>query len=165
MWKKRNIWAIGGLREIGFQPNSDLLLVLSGQGRGIFDCIADKKIERDYYDYYMEDWDSKVGIVEGIGLLENKRIKCGGFEAPDVLKKETIDGWQVKVKKELRLNWEKKNQIAEVMFLQNSQTDKIIEVGTFYYGINRGYGFSDTGNVFVIGTSSDLHVWSRSNGI
>jgi hypothetical protein len=41
--EKGNTWAIGGLREIGFQFKADLLMVLSSQGRGIFDCIKTKK--------------------------------------------------------------------------------------------------------------------------
>ena len=68
MWQKRNNWTIGGLLEIGFKPNSDLLMVLSSQGRGIFDCLKDEKIGRDYFDYYMEKWDSEQGIVEGFGI-------------------------------------------------------------------------------------------------
>ncbi|MEM8523458.1 MAG: hypothetical protein AAGG68_02385 [Bacteroidota bacterium] len=162
MWQKRSFWAVGGLREIGFKSNSDLLMVLSSQGRGIFDCITNKKIGRDYLDYYMEDWDENSGIVEGFGILKNEKIMCGGFEAPDILKKETDDGWIVKTGKEIRPNWQKKKLMAEVMFIQKANPKEKIEIGVFHYGINRSYGFSDTGNSFVLATSSDLSVWNRA---
>lgn len=105
MWQKRRVWAIGGLREIGFKPNSDLLMVLSSHGRRIFDCIKDERVERDNSDYYLDKWDSVFGIVEGFGLLKNERIKCGGFEAPDILKKETNDLWTISIKREIRPSW------------------------------------------------------------
>lgn len=161
MWQKRNIWAIGGLREIGFKSNSDLLIVLSSQGRGIFDCEKDEKVERDNFDYYMEKWDSDLGIVEGFGILENEKIKCGGFEAPDVIKKETNDNWTVEIRSEIRPNWQKKKLKADVMYLRNRTTNEKIEIDVFHYGINRGYGFSDTGNSFVVGTSSEITIWNR----
>ncbi|WP_298514788.1 hypothetical protein [uncultured Kordia sp.] len=161
MWEKRNMWAIGGLREIGFKPNSDLLMVLSSQGRGVFDCIKDEKIARDHFDYYAEKWDSDLGIVEGIGILKNENIKCGGFEAPDILKKETEDHWIIEIKSEIRPNWQQKELKADVMYLQNRKTKESIEIAVFHYGIDRSYGFSDTGNSFVVGTASDITIWNR----
>ncbi len=80
MWQKGNTWSIGGVREIGFKSNTDLLMVLSSQGRGIFDCMKDKKIGRDHFDYYMEKWDSDLGIVEGFGFHDALRrlVYIGG---------------------------------------------------------------------------------------
>lgn len=161
MWQKRNIWAIGGLLEIGFKSNSDLLMVLSSQGRGIFDCIKGEKIERDNFDYYMEKWNSELGIVDGFGILKNEVIKCGGFEAPNIIKQETNDNWTVEIKKEIRPNWQNKNLEAEVMYLSNKKNNERIEVDVFHYGIDRGYGFSDTGNSFVVGTSSEIKIWKK----
>ena len=161
MWQKRNIWAIGGLREIGFKSNSDLLMVLSSQGRGIFDCKKDEKVERDNFDYYMEKWDSDLGIVEGFGILKNEKIKCGGFESPDVVQKETDDNWTVEIRSEIRPDWQKKKIMADVVYLRNRATNERIEVNIFHNGIDRGYGFSDTGNSFVVGTSSEITIWNR----
>jgi hypothetical protein len=161
MWQKRKIWAIGGLLEIGFKSNSDLLMVLSSQGRGIFNCSMVKRIERDHFDYYREKWNSDLGIAEGFGILENEIIKCGGFEAPDIIKKETKDNWTVEITNEIRPNWQKIELKAEVMYLQNRKTNERIEVDVFHYGIDRAYGFSDTENSFVVGTSSEIVIWNR----
>ena len=160
-WKKGNIWAIGGLREIGFVSNSDLLMILSSNGRSIFDCVKDEKIGRDYFDYYSENWNSETGSVDGFGILENEKIKCGGFEYPDILKKKTRDKWEVIVENEIRADWQNQKTMAQVMYLKNHISDKKIEVDVFHYGINRGYGFSETGNSFVIGTSSEITIWNR----
>lgn len=161
MWEKKVEWAIGGLLEIGFKSNSDLLMVLSSQGRGIFDCLTAERIGRDYIDYYNEKWDCGTGIVEGFGVLDNEEIICGGFEVPDILKKETIDNWKVIAEIETRPDWQNKKLKAEVMYLKNLVLNEKQEVGVFHYGINRGYGFSETGDSFVIATSSEISVWNR----
>jgi len=161
MWHKTGNWAIGGLQEIGFNSNSDLLMVLSSQGRGIFDCVKNEKIGRDYFDYYMENWDSDLGIVEGFGILKDEKIKCGGFEAPDILKKETKDGWKIKIEKAIRPNWKKEDVMSNVLYLTNKEINEKIEIYYFHSKIDRGYGYSETGNSFVIGTSSNLLIWNR----
>ena len=51
-WKLVASVAIGGLRSVGFDRNSDNLLVVSSQGRGVLDCITGEKIARDYDEYY-----------------------------------------------------------------------------------------------------------------
>jgi len=46
MWTHKNTLAIGGLENVGFATNQDLLTVLSSQGQGIFDCITAEKNAR-----------------------------------------------------------------------------------------------------------------------
>lgn len=161
MWTKLNTWAIGGLREIGFKSNTDFLMVLSSQGRGLFDCLKNEKIARDPYDYYNMDWDSETGKVEGVGILESEEIICGGFEHPNVLQQSTEDGWKTLIKTELRPNWKNEALPAEVLYLQNDLINQNQELAFFHYGLDRGFGFSDTGLSFVIGTSSDLYIFTR----
>ena len=67
----------------------------------------------------------------------------------------------MKIENELRHDWQKKLTGAEVLYLDNPLSTKKIEVYVFHYGINRAYGFSDTGKSLVIGTSSDLMLWNR----
>ena len=161
MWIKRNSWAIGGLRELGFKPDTDYLMVLSSQGRGLFDCLKNEKIARDPYDYYNMEWNSETGKVKGIGIFEGEEIICGGFEFPNVFPSSTTDGWVISIKTELRLNWKNEELPAEVLYLRNDLSNQNQELAFFHYGLDRGYGFSDTGRSFVIGTSSDLCVFTR----
>ena len=46
-WRRRTVIAVGGLTEVGLVPNSDLLLVVSHQGRGIVDVQAGAVVGRD----------------------------------------------------------------------------------------------------------------------
>ena len=45
-WKRVD-HAVGGLTDIGFADDTDLLVTLSGQGRGIYDCTSGERLERD----------------------------------------------------------------------------------------------------------------------
>lgn len=160
-WNKVAIYAVGGLREIGFVPNREVLMVLSGTGRGLLDTTTGTKVGRDPFDYYLEKWDEETGIVEGFGEFEKLQIPCGGFEAKNVLDQETSDGWEIlfewKRRRDFRGEWLR----AEVMYLMHFDTDQKIEVMEFHYGIDRGYGFSHSGQSFVIGTSSEVYMWTR----
>lgn len=161
MWTERNSWAVGGLLEIGYQPETDIIFVLSSQGRGIFDVITDQKIDRDYSDYYIEKWDHTTGIVEGFGAFEKEKIICGGFEYPNPLKQTTEDGWKIILEKEERPDYHHKLKIAEVLYLENPLLSKKTEITFSHYGFDRAYGFSDTGRSFVHSCSSDITFWSR----
>jgi hypothetical protein len=50
MWTHKNTFAIGGLENVGYAPNQDLLIVLFSQGQGIFDCNKGEKIARQHHD-------------------------------------------------------------------------------------------------------------------
>src|SRR5690348_11801946 len=75
---KQRIATVGGLTEVGFADDSELLLVLSMQGRGIFDCASGQRIFRD-------DDDDRTGwyghdnlTAVGIGPLQGQSIRlCG----------------------------------------------------------------------------------------
>jgi len=159
MWKLKNNFGIGGLREIGFYEDSNYLLVLSSQGRGLFDCWTGEKISRDTYDYYMNDWNSDNGIVKGIGHLIDKDVLCGGFEFPDILNKKIGEDLKTEVVKEIREIWNKGVKEIEVLYINDNGSQ--IEIYAFPYGIDRAYGFSKNGNFFVLGTSSDLFIWTK----
>lgn len=160
MWSKAGWWSVGNLREIGFKNGTDFLMVLA-QGRGIFDCSTNQKLARDRTDYYHYEWDSSNGIVKGFDFLKGENIICGGFEYEDVLKKETTDQWSITIENDQKLDYKKELAPCQTMYLLHEQSHQKIEVHTFFYGIDRAFGFSDTGKSFVIATSSDLHIWNR----
>src|SRR5262245_9637675 len=90
-WKKATGFAIGGLTEIGYAPGSDLLLVVSGQGRGVFDCISGERIARDYDDSPDFIDETKL-LASGIGPLSGQWIRVGGLHGGG-LPNSTKDGW------------------------------------------------------------------------
>lgn len=160
-WTKINSFAVGGLREMGFYKDTNFLMVMSND-RGIFDCFKGEKVGRDYSDYYSEKWNSDTGMVDGFDFMVGERVHCGGFEHPDVLRKTTKDNWKTIVKNDKRPDYRDQLVDGEIMFLINENTREEIELMTFLYGIDRGYGFSNNNNCFVIATSSDLHIWKRT---
>ena len=162
MWKKIGHQPVGGMREAGFIELTDYLMVLGSQGRTIFDCLTNEKTERDRQDYYLENWKSDTGIIEGIGMFKDKEIVCGGFEHPDKLLKSTNDNWIIQIRKENRANYKNEIKIAEVMYLFNPKIDAKIEVNVFHCSITRAYGFSPTGKSFVITESDGITMWKRN---
>ena len=46
-WRLLEAHAVGGLTDVGFGRRSDLLLVVSSQGRGVFDCVTGQRVARD----------------------------------------------------------------------------------------------------------------------
>lgn len=165
IWIKNGSFAVGGLHEVGFNQNSDYLMVLSSRGRGIFDCIKGEIVGRDHWDYYLEKWDAKTSIVKGFGILEGKDIVCGGFESENVLQQETHDGWEVIINGAKRIDLKTDLLQAGTISLVHEENTQIEDVFDFHYGIDRGLGFSETGNSFVIATTSDLHIWTKKDAL
>ena len=46
-WKRQCVASVGGLTEVGFADDSDLLLVVSSTGRSLFDCSTGERLARD----------------------------------------------------------------------------------------------------------------------
>lgn len=161
MWVQKTTCAVGGLREVGFTKDSKYLMVLSGQGRGIFDALSGEKLIRDHSDYYMDEWDDETAIVRGFEFLDGVEVICGGFEAPNPLRQTTKDGWQIVIEKEKRLDWKQDNVDSTVLYLVNNQQEQSIEIDYSPYGYDRAIGFSDSGGTFVLATSSEVNIWVK----
>ncbi|MEO8074211.1 MAG: hypothetical protein ABI686_13310 [Acidobacteriota bacterium] len=149
VWKQIAIHPVGGIVQVGYAENSDLILVLSHNGRGIFDCLTGQKIARDRNDYF-EFFDESTLVAKGFEQLNELEIKTAGLFGGN-LSKSTQDGWTLSIK---RLN----GMIDEVylsskedeIFIENDEVSEI-----------RAFGFSNTGKSFVVATTSDLTIFSR----
>ena len=78
-WQHTGTHAIGGLTEIGFSKNSELLLVISNSGRGVIDCTSGEKIARDYEvdgDWYLPS----MLQCQGIGPLKTETVQIAGMQ-------------------------------------------------------------------------------------
>ena len=89
MFKHVNTFAIGGLENIGY--SNDNLIVLSSQGRGIFDCLSGTKIYRDDKNWW-NDYDEKVNSIPGFDIEVNNQIKLIGIHGGQQLPCKTVDG-------------------------------------------------------------------------
>lgn len=159
-WSVVGMFAIGGLTEVGFVPNSDDLLVLSSQGRGLFDTRDGEKLSRDYEQFF-DNPDSTGLTAPGIGRASDATVPLAGLHGGG-LPRVTRDGWMIEV---IQLPWPR-----HVLFLSSDfkpcyddsgSSWKICEDGACEY---RMAGFSPSGNAFVFALSCELAIYSRYTG-
>lgn len=157
-WKKIGVWAIGGMRAIGYSDCSRYIVVETSDGRGLFDCKTGNKILRDRNEY--KDQELEL-LCEGFGPLKGNTIRISGLHGGG-LPLFTKDGWGI----EIISSWPK-NEVL------------LIEPGSWLYGAKygkpshfqkiwsgheiRGCGFSYTGETLCIGESSDLVIYAKSD--
>jgi len=158
-WKKIGAVAVGGLRSIGFDRDSEMLLIVSSMGRGVIDCCDCAKVARDEAEYYAGETYLEA---EGIGQLEGKTIRMAGLTGGG-LPNVTQDGWMLEI---VTLDWpehdvllaEPYTTIYDSLYGKPSRFKKIARESEL-----RAYGFSYTGKSLVIATSSEIVVYGREN--
>jgi hypothetical protein len=94
-WRPRGAHAVGGLTDVGFGRGTDLLLVVSHDGRGVFDCLTGARVARDpsMPEPDEDDWqDTHELEAEGIGPLAGQTVRTSGL-AGGGLPEGTPDGW------------------------------------------------------------------------
>ncbi len=157
-WELQTVISVDGLSSDGFDRDTENFLILSHSGRGVVNCSTGEKTARDYEDYY----ENKYLEAEGIGCLKGKLIKMAGLLGGG-LPISTEDGWCLE---SMTINF------PEEMIL-------LVEPGSDLYGMTcnrpdnftkieqqaniRAYGFSYTGQSFIVATSSDVSIYNRSN--
>jgi hypothetical protein len=153
-WTRLAVHAIGGLTEVGFADESDLLLVVSAQGRGVFDGRTGERVARDRTEPDEGWYDERRLRAFGIGPLEGRLIRLAGLHGGGLLRGGR-DGWWVD---DITLDW------PDVSLLLGGPWGWIYDGTTSFVKLSverevRAFGFSDTGESFVIATSSDLAVF------
>jgi hypothetical protein len=152
--------AVGGLTHVGYSPESDTVLVLSSQGRGVIDCLTGTKVARDYEEFFPGLEESRLQCP-GIGPLADRKIRIAGLTGGG-LPTMKHDGWHLEA---LALPWPRYFVFLSRPFKSVldglESTTKVGDEGACEY---RAHGFSDTGNSFVIALSCELNIYSRSAG-
>ncbi len=150
-WRRLQVWAVGGLFQVGYADGSDLLLVLSSQGRGVFDCITGEKLARDYQEAH-DFFDPIKLTAAGFGPLAGQTVRMAGLFGGG-LPLTTRDGWGLEAQAR---TWP-----THSVFLSAPSTREPLCIGEDGAGEMRACGFSETGRSFVIATSCDLTVYAR----
>lgn len=145
MWKQRIIHPVGGLVNLGFADASDMLLVISHQGKGLYDCISGERIGRDTDENIWPDYDKATNTFRGIGPLLGLRIRTHGLYGGDALPKQNASR-DLLFCDDTAL-WLTPARGARVSVLDLADVEL------------RAYGFSPTGGSFVVGTNSEVLVW------
>lgn len=153
-WRKVTVAAVGGLTAIGFAADSDLLLVTSFDGRGLFDCLSGARIARD--DEFPFPDDLPNCRAEGIGPLTGQMLHVAGIHGGGL---STWAGdWSLEV---LPLSWPNEKLLlfpaSKTMWDDRQTLDGVVKLD-----INplRAFGFSPTGRSFAVATSSDVTIYS-----
>jgi hypothetical protein len=156
-WTKKT-FAVGGLTEVGFSKlYPELLLIISSQGRGLFDCSKLELIERDKDSSY--DWFNTYELYSmGIGKTKSEKIKVGGLSGGGLSYQnkygESIEylatEWPI-----IDLIFEPKNKYI----YQNCDSVNCYRI--FHDYELRAYGFSYDGEYFVVASSSYVNIYRR----
>ncbi len=156
-WQLVSTLLVGGLRAVGFDRQSELLLIVSNSGRAIINCESGKKVARDHSDYFQGE---NVLEAEGIGLLQGTTFRMAGLFGGG-LPVITQDHWSVEI---VTLHF----PIKEILLLEPMSDlygflyDK---PNTFYKIASetelRACGFSYSGRSLIVATSSEVTVFRR----
>nr|GAT45553.1 predicted protein [Mycena chlorophos] len=155
-WRLAGCFAIGGLTDIGFSKNADLLLVLSGSGRGVIDPKTGAVVARD--DASDGDWlNERLLTCEGIGPLAGEEVQLAGLSGGG-LPHGSGRGESLEV---VSPNW----PLGDLIFCSNFGSALVERFQSTCLRVAsdhiRAFGFSWSGNSFVYATGSDVHVYVR----
>lgn len=154
-WSEVAVHAVGGLTEVGFADDTDLLLAVSSNGRGVFDCRSGQLVARDRTEPDNSWHDERRLRAFGIGPLDGRLVRLSGLHGGGLLNSGR-DGWWVDA---ITLDW------PDVSLLLGGPWGWIYDGKSPFVklGVERevcAFGFSDTGNTFVLATSSDVRIFA-----
>lgn len=157
-WNLVSSSVVGGLMQVGYADGTDDLLVVSSQGRGLFDCITGKRIARDN-DESFPNSDKSEMTAPGIGTHAKTTFRLAGLQGGG-LATCTRSGWGLHV---LQLPWP-----IHVVFITSNYVDITDNTGCVMKLCNdepcefRAAGFSPTGRSFIVATSCELRIYARN---
>ncbi len=161
-WRSAGTFAAGGLTSVGFAPGSDLLLVVSWSGRGVFDCVTGQRVARDADASDQANYD-RAGALEvlGIGPLAGQWVRTSGLNGGG-LPRSTADGWSVEW---LTLDWPEDTLLllGPGSSIYETRPGRVVQFWKIDPGVTevRAWGFSPTGRTLLLATSSDVTFWIR----
>jgi hypothetical protein len=158
-WRHIKTVPVGGLFAVGFEEESERLLIVSASGQALFDCLAGERIsrnvEKDGYDPYRL-------IAYAVGPELGSPVRMSGLHGGG-LPEYTMDGWSVEA---IPLYWPQRilvltppgsrlwgNAAGKPPEFFKMQEDLATEL--------RAFGFSWTGKTLIIAESDGVTVYSR----
>lgn len=161
-WEGVEVSLAGGIHSVGFgvaPGQRDLLLVASWSGRAVFDGLTGERLARDRDDSVAK-WTGELGEdCQGIGPLDGQRILTAGIWGGGLLV-TTIDGWSIA---RFAVDWPDERIVLQppgADILTAGREAGCVQLGSPASEV-RAAGFSHTGRVLVIATSSELTLFAR----
>jgi len=149
-WRMIVAAPVNGLFEIGFGEgeHADLLLVVSSNGRDLFDCRSGEVVARDHETEHSEWYDPIRLRAAGIGPLHGQTIRLAGLHGGG-LPRMTDDRWMLSM---LYFHWP---EAAALLQGPDSISIRIANLED-----PRACGFSETGKTLVLAEPHGLQVFS-----
>lgn len=147
-WRPIAFHRVGGLTEVGFAEDGALLLVLSHDGRGVFDCASGEPIARDENPEF--PFDASGSCAAGIGALAGQTIEVAGLRG-GALPASTHDGW--------RIGRNPSKPTADQLVVTPPARPPV-RLPEFVCEL-RAFGFSPSGDRLIIATTADLAIYGR----
>lgn len=153
-WSRLCVLPVGGLTEIGFVEDSDLLLIVSSTGRSLVDCATGETIARDRTEPNDQWYDERRLRARGIGPVSDQTVRLCGLHGGG-LPKSGKGGYWIE---SLPIIWPEFHIVLggpyEWIYNEKTPITKLAVDREI-----RGCGFSDTGLSLVIATSSDVSIY------
>lgn len=158
-WSKIATVPVGGLEDIGFSRSSDILLSVSANGAGVFDCTSGTLLARD------SDADCQIDLPHlqsvGIGPIAGVTIPLAGLHGGG-LPSTTVDGWTME---QIPLSWPNDELVLappsrSMLWPLDGDVAGLTKLSGFIAPV-RAFGFSPTGRSLVVATSSDITIFGR----
>ena len=153
-WRRGPLFFVGGCCCVGFVPGEDMLLAESSSGMGLFNLIAGRRIARNS-GHQSSPEQSRALVAPGFDILEGRLIPMAGIWGGG-LRTTTADGFTLLSQAP---NWPYERVVMERFHIGPNGPRSLVEQDLVTTLI--AYGFSDTGNTFVVATSSDLSTFAR----
>ena len=158
-WQRAAVHAVGGLTEVGYLPDSDLLLAVTSTGRGLFDCAIGQRVARDHTPPEEGDWYDDTGLLaQGIGPAEQQCIRLAGLHGGG-LRRTARDGWSLEM---VAPDWPRQSIVIQppgCCVIVERFAEGCVKIEEDHE--IRAFGFSDTGRSFVIAVSHSLMIYFR----
>ncbi len=168
-WKLNPIAAVGGLLAVGYAPGTDLLLVGSHDGLGVFDCLTGERLLRDNA---AEGYPATATLeLEGIGPLAGLRIRTAGLLGGGLPLGTEEGTFHLDIQPAVFAGdfapyrgkpcWEVR--LDDTTSWVGHET-RYARTCLIYHGFSlRAAGFSETGKSFVVAESHSLHMFVRED--
>ncbi|MER7837975.1 hypothetical protein ABTY98_19275 [Streptomyces sp. NPDC096040] len=168
-WQRTAYAPVGGLLGIGFASHpgtgQDLVMVVSHDGRGLFDAVTGEKIARDR-DPAPED-DSRDADpalwCPGFGPVAGSRVRIAGLFGGG-LRTTSGDGWKLEV---VAPAWPNERVLLSRdggLPHSGPYGERWWHIFHSNYSELRAAGFSPSGQTLAVATSSDVSLWTRWGG-
>lgn len=159
LWRVSGIFAVPQMEAIGFDRNSELLLVISRDSVGVIDCASGETIARKS-GKHDEVRPQHLLQAKGIGPLENIDVGIAGRKGGG-LPRATEDGWSLEL---VTLEWPTQDVLlvppGRALFVCHEDDDaRFVRIES--HPEVHACGFSFSGKSLVVAAGDELAIYHR----